>query len=301
MQFIDTKTILSKVKDGNYWYGIDYNMNLYRGCSHGCIYCDSRSNCYRIEHFDVVRGKKNALALLEVELKKKKAKGVIGIGAMSDTYNPQESKYEITRGALKLISKYNFGVSIDTKSHLILRDLDLLKEINSKNNVIIKFTITTPNDKLAKIIEPSVCVSSKRFQAIKCLSDNGLFVGIMLNPVLPFITDNVNDIKQLVKLASESGAKFIHTYMGMTLRENQRDYYYHQLDIHFPGLKDKYKHTYGDKYECNVPNYQYLYKVFTNECNKYGLLYKMEDIIKAYKKITQNNTQISLFDNDLEV
>ena len=167
MEFIKTKTILSKEKYGNEWYGIDYKVNLYRGCSHGCIYCDSRSNCYHIDNFDVPKGKENALVLLENELSKKKEKGVVGIGSMSDTYNPNELKYEQTRGALKLLSMYNFGVSIDTKSDLILRDLDLLKEINSKNNVIIKFTITTPNDELSKIIEPHVSCSSKRFKAIK--------------------------------------------------------------------------------------------------------------------------------------
>ena len=214
---------------------------------------------------------------------------------MSDTYNPYELKYEQTRKALKLISKYNYGVSIDTKSDLILRDLDILKEINEKNNVIIKFTITTPNDNLSKIIEPHVCESSKRFKAIKTLSDNGIYTGIIMNPVLPFITDKEEDIKKLVKLAHDNGAKFISTYMGMTLRENQRDYYYEQLDKYFKGIKDKYIKYYGDKYNCPVSNYKYLYKVFTNECDKYGILYNMKDIIKAYKKEIKENEQISLF------
>lgn len=284
MEFIKAKSILTKVKYGNEWYGIGYNMNLYRGCSHGCIYCDSRSNCYHIDSFDIVKGKENALYILEQELYKKRKKGVIGIGVMSDTYNPKELEYEQTRGALKLILKYGFGVSIDTKSDLILRDIDLLKEINLNNNVIVKFTITTPNDELSKIIEPNVCVSSKRLQAIKKLSDNGIFVGVMMNPVLPFITDNEGDIKELVKLAYENGAKFIHTYMGMTLRENQKDYYFDKLDDHFIGLKEKYIKYYGDKYNCVVPNYKRLYKIFTDECNKYGILYNMNDIVKAYKK-----------------
>ena len=295
MEFIKSKTILSKVKYGNEWFGIDYNMNLYRGCSHGCIYCDSRSNCYHIDNFDVPKGKENALILLENELSKKKDKGVIGIGSMSDTYNPFEKKYEQTRGALKIISKYNFGVSIDTKSDMILRDIDLLKEINLKNNVIVKFTITTSSDELSKMIEPNVCVSSKRFQAIKILSDNGIFAGIMMNPVLPFITDSEENIKKIVKLAHESGAKFIHTYMGMTLRENQRDYYFKKLDILFPGLKDKYIKYYGERYNCVVPDYKRLYKVFTDECDKYGILYNMKDIISAYKKSIKTNEQISFF------
>ena len=295
MEFVKAKTILTKVKDGNEWYGVDYNMNLYRGCSHGCIYCDSRSDCYHIDNFDIVKGKENMLNILENELSKKRIKAVVRIGAMSDTYNPMEIKYKQTRGALQLISKYNFGVSIDTKSDLILRDIDLLKEINSKNSVIIKFTITTPDDKLSKIIEPNVCVSSKRLEAIKTLNDNGIFVGIMMNPVLPFITDKEEDIKKLVRIASEYGAKFIHTYMGMTLRENQRAYYFDKLDEKFPGLKNKYIKNYGDKYNCLVPNYKNLYKVFTDECNKYGILYKMNEIIKAYKKESANNEQITLF------
>jgi DNA repair photolyase len=295
MKFIKTKTILTKVNYGKDWYGVDYNMNLYRGCSHGCIYCDSRSNCYHIDNFDVPKGKENALEILEKELSKKKDHGVVGIGSMSDTYNPNEIKYEQTRGALKLLSKYNFGVSIDTKSDLILRDLDLLKEINSKNNVIIKITITTPNDELSKIIEPHVCVSSKRFKAIKTLTDNGIFTGIMMNPLLPFITDSEEDIKLLVKKAYDSGAKFIQSFMGMTLRENQRDYYYQKLDEYFPGLKDKYKNFYKERYNCPVPNYKRLYKIFTNECDKYGILYNMKDIIKAYKKEIKDNEQIRLF------
>ena len=295
MELLKVKTILSKVGYGNDWYGVDYNMNLYKGCSHGCIYCDSRSNCYHIDNFDVPKGKENTLLILEKELSKRNDHGVVGIGSMSDTYNPLEKEYEQTRGALKLLSKYNFGVSIDTKSDLILRDIDLLKEINSKNNVIIKFTITTPSDELSSVIEPHVCVSSKRFEAIKKLSDSGIFVGVMMNPMLPFITDGEEDIKRLVKLAHESGAKFIHTYMGMTLRENQRDYYYEKLDKHFKGLKEKYKKYYKDSYNCPVPNYKSLYKVFTDECDKYNILYNMKDIIKAYKKEIKDDEQISLF------
>jgi len=295
MEFIKAKTILTKVKYGNDWYGVDYNMNLYRGCPHGCIYCDSRSNCYHIDNFDIPKGKEDALLILEKELSKKHDHGVVGIGSMSDTYNLLEKEYEQTRSALKLLSKYNYGVSIDTKSNLILRDLDLLKEINEKNNVIIKITITTPYDDISKIIEPNVCLSSKRFDVIKKLNDNNIFTGIMMNPVLPFITDNEDSIKELVKQAHLSGAKFIQTYMGMTLRENQRDYYYEQLDKHFKGLKDKYIKYYGDRYNCLVPDYKRLYKVFTDECDKYKILYNMKDIIKAYKKEIKDNEQISLF------
>lgn len=299
MEFIKTKSIITKVKDGSFWYGVDFNMNLYRGCPHGCIYCDSRSNCYHVDNFDVPKGKKYALEILESELIKIKdsKKGVIGIGAMSDTYNPLEKMYNQTRGALKLISKYNFGVSIDTKSDLILRDIDLLKEISGKNNCIVKVTITTPNDELSRKIEPNVCVSSRRFQVIKELNENGIYAGIMLNPVLPFITDREEDIKEIVKLAYENGAKFIHTYMGVTLRENQRDYFYEKIDGLFPGLKEKYVKYYGNKYECKVPNSCRLYKVFTDECKKYGILYNMNDIIRDYKREIRSSEQISLWED----
>ena len=291
MEFIEAKTILTKVKGSESWYGIDYNMNLYKGCSHGCIYCDSRSNCYQIKNFNIVRGKLNALSILERELSRKE-KGVIGMGSMSDPYNPQEKKYEMTRDALKLIQKYNYGVSIDTKSDLVLRDIDCLKEISKKNNVIVKFTITTTSDELSKKIEPHVCPSSKRFEAIKKLSDNGIFVGIMINPVLPFITDSAENIRSLVRLAHENGAKFIHTYMSMTLRDNQREYYYSKID---PEIKKRYMETYKESYLCYPLNVKMLYRIFMEECEKYGILYKMDDIIKAYKKEVLDNTQLSLF------
>ena len=272
MEFVKVKTVLSKVQYGNEWYGIDYNMNLYRGCLHSCIYCDSRSNCYRIDNFDIVKGKEHVLSILEKELVHKKKRGVVGIGSMSDTYNPMEMKYKMTRGALVLLNKYGYGVSIDTKSDLILRDIDILKKIQKKNNVIVKFTITTPHDLLSKKIEPNVCVSSRRLEVVRLLSKEGIFVGIMMNPVLPFITDKEEDIKLLVKLAYLNGAKFI------------------------PNLKLKYIKKYGNMYQCFVPNYKELYQVFIEECEKYGILYRMEDIIKAYQKEIKTNEQISLFD-----
>ncbi len=295
MEFIKAKTILTKVADGSEWYGIDYNMNLYRGCSHGCIYCDSRSNCYHIENFDVPKGKENALAILERELARKREKGVVGIGSMSDTYGPFEKEYELTRGALKLLSRYGFGVSIDTKSPLILRDLDLLKEINQKNSVIVKFTVTTPHDELARMIEPRVANSSERLAAVRKLSENGIFTGIMMNPVLPFLTDWPEDLKILVLKAHESGARFIHSYMGVTLRENQRDYFYEQLDIHFPGLREKYVRRYGNRYFCAPANANELYKLLVQECDHYGILHEMGDIIRAYKKERPADQQLSLF------
>lgn len=292
MEFIQAKSILQKASHPQEWFGIDYNMNLYKGCSHGCIYCDSRSNCYQVENFDTVRAKENEIEILSKELKSKRKKGVIGIGAMSDTYNPFEKQYEITRKALKLISYYNFGISIETKSNLITRDIDILKEINSKASTILKFTITTSDDRLSKIIEPRVCVSSERFKAMKKLSDEGLFVGTLLTPIIPFITDSEDNIKKVIRLSAENGAKFVYTIGGVTLRENQKDYFFKELDKSFPELKEKYIKTYGNNYFCNPINKK-LSHIFKEECKKYGLLYKMEDIIKSYKKQEQNE-QLSL-------
>jgi len=283
MEFIPVKTILQKANHGEEWFGIDYNMNLYKGCCHKCIYCDSRSECYQVDDFDRVRAKKDEIEILSRELKSKRKRGVIGIGAMSDTYNPFEKEYQITRKALKLISYYNFGISIETKSDLIVRDIDLFKEINSKADLILKFTITTADDSLSKIIESGVCVSSKRLEAMKKLSDTGLFVGTLITPIIPFITDSEKNIKEVIRLSAENGAKFVYTIGGVTLRENQRDYFYQELEKYFPGLKEKYIKTFGNNYFC-YPLNKNLKNIFQDECKKYGLLYEMEDIIKAYKK-----------------
>ena len=291
MEFIKAKTILQKATHANEWFGIDYNMNLYKGCCHKCIYCDSRSNCYNIEDFDRVRAKKDEIEILSKELKSKRKKGVIGIGAMSDTYNPFEKQYEITRKALELIYYYNFGVSIETKSSLITRDIDIFNKINSKSDVILKFTITTASDELSRKIEPNVCASSERLKAMKKLSDNGIFVGTLLTPIIPFITDSEENIRNVIKLSAKNGAKFVFSMGGVTLRENQREFFYEQLDKTFPGVKEKYIKTYGNDYFC-YPLNNNLENVFKEECKKYGLLYKMQDIIKAYKK--ENNEQEQL-------
>lgn len=272
------------------WFGMDYNMNLYKGCSHGCIYCDSRSSCYQIKDFDIIHPKENALILLENELRKKRKRGTIGIGAMSDTYNPFEKEYEITRGALELIRKYGFGVGIDTKSDMILRDISLLKQIAQQYPSIIKITITTADDEVCKVLEPNVCVSSKRFKAIQQLSEAGLFVGILLMPILPFINDSEENILSIVRLAHKHKAKFIFVYggFGVTLRDNQRDYFYYQLDRYFPGKREVYEKRYHNVYSCNSPHSKHLYALFQKECKKYGILYKMSDIVRAYKNVVPN-------------
>lgn len=294
MEFIKAKQIITKLSSDS-WFGNNYNMNIYKGCSHGCIYCDSRSRCYKIEEFDRVRSKEKVIELLEKELMKKRIKGVIATGAMSDPYNPQEKKYELTRKALELIDKYGFGVSIITKSDLILRDLDILKKISSKSPVIVKLTITTSDDELCKKIEKNVSVSSRRFEVINQLSKNGIFTGIVMMPILPFIEDTEENIKNIIRLAYENGAKFIYPSFGVTLRDNQREWFFKELDKNFEGLKKKYMIEYGNKYDCYSKQSKELYKMFKHECEKLGILYKMKDINKAYKS-KKSSEQLSLFD-----
>lgn len=294
MDFIIAKTIVNKVKNSG-WFGIDYNMNIYKGCSHGCIYCDSRSRCYLIENFDTVRAKKDSTEIINRELKAKIKKGVVGTGAMSDPYNPYEKKYELTREALKLIDKYGYGIAIDTKSNLITRDIDILKSIKVHSPIITKITITTCDDKLSKIVEPNVSSSSERFDSIRKLSESGIYAGILMGPILPFIEDNEENIRGIIDLAHDSGAKFINFHPGVTLRDNQREWYYDKLDESFPNLKYKYMQTYGYKYNCLSPKYKNLLHIFKEECDKKNIIYNMEDIIEDYKN-KYKTTQISLFD-----
>ncbi len=297
MEYIPAKTLISNYNKDNWWFDINYNMNIYKGCSHGCIYCDSRSECYGVENFDKVRAKKDAIQIITNELRKKRKKGVIGTGAMSDPYNPFEKEMMLTREALNKINNFNFGIAIATKSDLVLRDIDILKKIKSHSPTLIKITITTFDDELCKKIEPNVCVTSKRFQAIKELSNNGIFTGILLMPILPFINDNEENIIQIVRKAHECGAKFIFAYgMGLTLRGNQREYFYNSLIEKFPNknIVAKYKDVFGNQYECASINHKRLWYVFRNECEKLDILYKMEDIILAYKSNYGNN-QISWF------
>lgn len=270
-------------------------MNIYKGCSHGCIYCDSRSECYRVDNFDRVRAKENALALIERELKSKRKKGVVGTGAMSDPYNRFEEEYMLTRGAMELINRFGFGAAIATKSDLIVRDIDILKEISKHSPMLVKITVTTADDVLCSKVEPNVSVSSCRFKAINKLSQEGIFVGVLLMPVLPFIEDTEDNIKEIIELAYQNGAKFIYPAFGVTLRQNQRDWYYNKLDELFPSIKEKYIKNYGNSYECRSLKAKELWSLFKNKCNEYGILYKMDDIIRGYKNSFQP-VQISLFE-----
>lgn len=294
MDYIPAKTLISNYMKDNMWFGTNYNMNIYKGCSHGCIYCDSRSECYGVDNFDQVRAKENALALIERDLKSKRRKGVVGTGAMSDPYNPMERKHELTRGALRLVNQYGFGIAIATKSDLIIRDIDLLKDIAKHSPVLVKITITTADDTQCKKIEPNVCNASHRFHAIRQLSNAGIYVGILLMPVLPFIEDNENNVTQIIEGAHKSGAKFIYPAFGVTLRQNQRDWYYDKLDKLYPSVKEQYITRYGNSYQCSSPNAKELWKIFRTQCDKSHILYRMDDIIHGYKDPYEWE-QISMF------
>jgi DNA repair photolyase len=296
MEYIPAKTIVTKTKSAE-WFGTDYNMNIYRGCSHGCIYCDSRSDCYHIEDFDRIRVKQDALRIIEDDLSKKRKKGVVATGAMSDPYNPYEKDMNLTRGALGLINKYRFGVAIDTKGVLVKRDIDILKEIQTHSPVIIKITITTADDDISKIVEPNAPSSSQRFETVRTLSASGLYVGILMMPILPFIEDTDENIIGIVHRAKDAGASFVYPAMGTTMRSGNREYFYNKLDRHFPGLRAKYERYYGDRYNCPSPRAKKLWSVFTEECEKTGLRYRMGDIVAGYRGgySTDATEQLDLF------
>ena len=280
---IPAKTIISGYSDGG-WFASNYNMNIYKGCSHGCIYCDSRSECYQIKDFDTVRAKENALAVIERDLKSKRRKGVVITGSMSDPYNPCEKQCELTRGALNLIDSYGFGVVIDTKSDLVLRDIEILTSIKKHSPAVVNFTITTADDILCKKIEQNVCVSGKRFDAIKKLSQNNILCGVLLMPLLPFINDTEANILSVVNLAHQNGAKWVYPGFGVTLRQNQREYFYQKLDALLPGMTKKYIDAFSNSYYCPSPDSEKLWQVFKNECRKLGLMYHMGDISEYIKK-----------------
>jgi len=312
MQTIPAKTILQKEKLPSHktWWGTSYNMNLYKGCNHGCIYCDSRSLCYtsslgKNTEFDIVKPKADALKIIERELKTKHTRrGVIGTGAMSDPYNHLESSLKLTRGALELINKHQFGISICTKSNLVVRDIDILSEIKKTAPVIVKFSISNSDDVLTKAIEPNVCSPTKRFEAIEKLSKAGIYSGALLWPTLPFLTDKPEQVIDLLKKAKDSGAKFVVGYFGLTLRIGSRDYFFECLDKLIEDkkipedTKQKYIKRYGTRYICNIPGQKTIINIFKEHCGKLGLLYQFGDITKDYQKGYEFNfnPQVSIFD-----
>lgn len=272
-------------------------MNLYRGCTHGCIYCDSRSTCYQMNHtFEDIEVKRNALVLLEDALKRKRGKCMIGTGAMSDPYIHLDEQLRHTRGALELISRYGFGLAIQTKSDRILRDLDLLTQINSQAKCVVQITMTTFDEPLCRILEPNVCTTQRRFEVLKILQQAHIPTVVWLSPILPFLNDTRENIAGILDLCGQAGVKGVISFgMGLTLRNGNREYFYKQLDRHFPGLKEEYIRRYGNAYEVPSPNQRELMKLFHQSCQAQGILHDNGEIFSYLQRFEEPNRQVSLW------
>lgn len=290
MHFVKAKGILSS-KNG---------MNLYRGCSHGCIYCDSRSRCYHMEHaFEDIEVKENAIELLEYALLHKKKKCMIGTGSMTDPYIPLEMEIGNVRKALHLIYKYGFGFTVITKSDRILRDLDLLQQINEKTKCVVQMTLTTYDEALCRKIEPNVSTTKERFEVLKQLRDAGIPTVVWLTPILPFINDTEKNITSILDLCIEADVYGIICYgMGLTLREGNREYFYEQLDRLFPLLKEKYMRIYGNQYIIESPNNNRLMELFVQTCRQHGIVHDNEQIFQYLHTFEEKThaRQVSLLD-----
>ncbi len=272
MHSVESKTILS-AKNG---------MNLYRGCLHGCIYCDSRSDCYHMEHdFEDIEIKSNAVTLLEDALRKKRKKCMIGTGSMTDPYIPLEAKLCNVQKSLQLIERYDFGFTVITKSDLILRDLDLLKSINQKTKCVVQMTLTTYDEELCKKLEPNVCTTKRRVEVLEILRDNGIPTVVWLSPILPFINDTKENIEGILQYCIDAKVYGILCFgMGLTLRSGSREYFYAQLDRHFPGLSAKYRKIYGDSYIVGSRNNLELMKIFHSKCENVGIVHDNDEIFR---------------------
>ncbi|MBE6499477.1 MAG: radical SAM protein [Methanobrevibacter thaueri] len=285
MHYTNPKTILSP-KNG---------MNIYRGCTHGCIYCDSRSTIYNMNHpFEDIEIKQNSLELLKKELIKRPP-AMIGCGSMSDPYIPLEKKLKYTRSALKLINRYGFGFTCITKSDLILRDLDLLKKINNKTKTVIQITITTFDDELSKIIEPNVSPTSKRIEVLNKLNKANIPTIVWLSPILPYINDTENNIKNILETCIKTNVHGILCFgMGVTLRKGNREYFYEKLDQHFPGLKEKYMEKYKNNYILTSPKNNQLMEIFKKTTTQHNILNNHNEIFKYLNEFPQKSVQTSL-------
>jgi DNA repair photolyase len=271
-------------------------MNIYRGCTHGCIYCDSRSKCYQMQHdFEDIEIKINAPEMLEAELRKKRKKCMIATGAMTDSYMPLESKIHYTRRCLEVILKYGFGVAIQTKSDLILRDLDLLRSINEKAKCVVQMTLTTYDEELCKIVEPDVCTTKKRYEVLKTMQENGIPTVVWFCPLLPFINDTEENLRGILSYCIQAQVWGILNFgIGLTLREGDREYFYHALDQHFPGLKAKYHQKYGYRYEARSDNHETLMAIFYRECKKHNIVCNNDDIFTFMHDYPEKPGQLSL-------
>ena len=287
MHYTESKGILT-AKNG---------MNLYRGCSHGCIYCDSRSRCYQFTHdFEDIEVKSNALELLEDALRRKHKKCMMGTGSMTDPYIPLEKELEHVRKTLMLVERYGFGFTVITKSDLILRDLDLLKRINEKTKCVVQMTLTTYDEELCKKIEPGVCTTRRRFEVLKAMRDAGIPTVVWLCPTLPFINDTEENLQGILNYCVEAGVLGVLCFgMGLTLRDGNREYFYDQLDRLFPGMKERYMREFGNSYVCSSPRNGRLMKLFHRTCEEAGIMHNNDEIFTYLNEFQekQGGSQLS--------
>jgi len=290
MHFVDAKGILT----GSAPF---LGMNIYRGCSHGCIYCDSRSRCYNFSHpFEDIEVKQNAPELLEKALRSKRKKCMIGTGAMSDPYLHCEKELGLTRKCLEIIHKYGFGGSVLTKSDLILRDIDLIDEINRSTKFVVQMTLTTYERGLCKILEPNVCDTLRRIEVLSLMQERGIPTVVWLTPILPFINDTEENIRAILNECVRAGVQGIVCFgIGLTLREGDREYYYAALDKHFPGLKRKYAERYGNDYHLPCPDEKRLYGILQKICSENDIIYDPDKCFKHIAAIPEKYEQLSLF------
>ena len=288
LHYADYKTILSPTN----------GMNLYRGCTHGCIYCDSRSKCYQFDHaFEDIEVKRNAAVILEAQLRKKRNPCMISTGAMCDPYIPLEEELGLTRSCLELILRHEFGLAILTKSARILRDLDLLRAINERTKCVVQTTLTTYDEALCKKIEPNVSSTRERVEMLERMRDAGIPTVVWLCPILPFINDTEENLRGLLGYCERAKVKGILTFgFGVTLREGDREYFYAALDRDFPGLKQRYIRTYGNAYNCSSPNHARLMKLLSSECRRLGILYRTDEVFAYLGRFESKQQQISLFE-----
>ena len=291
MHFVDAKGILTG--SGGY-----FGMNIYRGCTHGCIYCDSRSRCYQFTHpFEDIEVKRNAPELSEKALKSKRKKCMIGTGAMSDPYMHCEENLGLTRKCLEIIKKYGFGLAIQTKSDRILRDLNLLDEINREAKCVVQITLTTYDDALCSILEPNVCNTKRRIEVLEIMKERGIPTVVWLTPILPFINDTEENVTAILNECVRTGVKGVIDFgMGLTLREGDREYYYAALDKHFPGMKERYIRQYGNAYELPSPNAKELMGIFRSICKDNGILSTPDECFSFMQELPDRYTQMSIFD-----
>lgn len=274
-------------------------MNLYRGCTHGCIYCDARSSCYQMDHaFEDIAVKINAPELLEQALRRKRKKCMIGTGSMSDPYLHAEKELRLTRKCLELIDRYGFGLAIQTKSDLILRDLDLLISIHQKAKCVVQMTLTTYDEDLCRIVEPNVCTTARRIEVLNILKDAGIPTVVWMTPILPFLNDTEENLLGLLRACRNAGVYGIVTFgIGLTLRDGDRQYFYRQLDRHFPGLKERYIRRYGNAYELPVPEEKKLMTLVQRECEKAHMEWRTDRIFAYLRQFEdkQAGQQMTLF------